>query len=53
MIALRDILLRYADGEFGLHIEQLMLAENHRPCWVGPRGSGRVTCEVPGRLANA
>ena len=43
MIELRNLQFAYAEGGFGLHVEQLAVARGQRVGWIGPSGSGKTT----------
>jgi putative ABC transport system ATP-binding protein len=43
MIQLRDVQFAYAEGGFGLQINNLSVAKGQRACWIGPSGSGKTT----------
>ncbi len=43
MIELKDVEFTYAEGGFGLRVQNLCVSEGQRVCWVGPSGSGKTT----------
>ena len=43
MIEIQDLRFTYAEGDFGLGVEELCIAKGRRVGWVGPSGSGKTT----------
>ncbi len=43
MIEMRDLDFTYATGGFGLRVNELLIAEGQRCCWIGASGSGKTT----------
>ena len=43
MISIKDLRFRYAEGEFALHVPELVIESGEKVAIIGPSGSGKTT----------